>query len=51
MIPRNNSVVESVASAAASIRSQRDEGIVALDKDGAEISAWLREMIEVRTLV
>lgn len=47
MIPRNGTVVESVASAAASIRNQRSEGLVALNKNGAEVSAWIREMVEV----
>lgn len=47
MNPRVNSVVESVASAAASIRSQRHEGVVVMDEKGAEVSAWLKEMIEV----
>ena len=45
---RTNSVVESVASAANSVRRQREEGLVAVQIKGTEVSAWIQEMIMVR---
>ena len=45
---RTNSVVDSVASAADSIRNQRGEGLATLDDKAAELSAWLDQMIQVR---
>ena len=42
-----SSVVASVASAAASVRSQRADGLHVIDKKGAEVSTWLQEMMNV----
>ena len=44
-------MVESVASAAGSVRRQRDEGLALLDQKGAEVSAWLDEMFKVRRIL
>lgn len=46
--PRSSSVVDSAASAAESIRFQRQEGLSAIDRRGAAVAAWLEEAIQVR---
>jgi hypothetical protein len=47
--PRSSSVVDSAASAAESIRHQRQEALSAIDRRGAAVAAWLEEAIQVRT--
>jgi hypothetical protein len=46
--PRSSSVVESAASAAESIRHQRQEALSAIDRRCAAVAAWLEEAIQVR---
>jgi len=42
-----SSVVDSVASAAESVRCQRVEGLAAIDQKGTDVSMWLQEMVKV----